>query len=149
MKFSNGAVEFRRIEQNSEIRDFGKNIPFDEYLYKEKLPENYVSIVSYGASPNADYITNTKAVNAAIDFVCSQDVGTVYVPKGVFLCSCVVFKSNVTLFVEGTLRCVVPVYGFYVRDCEKLKVNNFNCTPRKCNQRAFSNIYYSALALRI
>ncbi|MBQ8502937.1 MAG: hypothetical protein IJ491_01525 [Clostridia bacterium] len=112
MKFSNGAVEFRKIEQKSEIRDFGKNIPFDEYLYKEELPENYVSILSYGADTEGDYLTNTRAINTAITFVSEQGGGTVYVPEGVFVCSAVVIKSNVTLFVEGTLRCI---------DCETNK----------------------------
>lgn len=106
MSFTNGAVEFRTIEQNSEIRDFGRNILFSEYLYKEELPEKYVNIIDFGASPDADYIVNTKAVNDAVIFVSEQGGGTVYVPKGTFVCSMVVIKSNVTLFVEGTLKCV-------------------------------------------
>lgn len=102
----NGAVDFTRIEQISGVRDFSDNIPFSEYLYKEKLPEKYVSITDYGASADADYTVNTKAINKAITFVSESGGGTVFVPFGRFVCSMVVLKSNVTLFIEGTLKCV-------------------------------------------
>ena len=106
MNFLNGAVDFYEIRQKSEIRDFGRNIPSDEYLRKETLPGMYVNITDFGASPNGDYTVNTKAVNAAISFVSEKGSGTVYVPEGTFICSQIVLRSNVTLFVEGTLKCV-------------------------------------------
>lgn len=34
----------------------------------------------------------------------------------------------------------LPVCALYVRDCENLSVNGFECTPRKCNNRPMSNI---------
>ncbi len=104
--FNNGAVEFCEIVNGDEKRNFGRNVPFSEYLYKEKKSENCVSILSFGADENADYTVNTAAINSAIDFVNEHGGGTVLVPKGIFVCSTVVLKSNVTLFVEGTLKCV-------------------------------------------
>ena len=104
--FKDGAIEFEEIVNGKEQRDFGRNIPFSDYLYKEERPESYVSITDYGADKNAGYTVNTKAVNSAIDSVSGRGGGVVFVPKGTFVCSTIVLKSNVTLFVEGTLKCV-------------------------------------------
>lgn len=106
MKFNNGAVEFCEIEQNSFVHDYDENIPFDEYIYKESPGESYVDIRSYGADEKASFTVNTKAINDAISKVSNEGGGTVYVPEGEYLCSTVRIKSNVRLFVEGTLRCV-------------------------------------------
>ncbi len=106
MKLQNGAVEFYDIKQDSQVHDFDLNIPFEEYLYEEQLGEDYISILSFGADEKADYKVNTKAINSAIEFVSSKQQGTVYVPKGVFECSTIMLKSNVRLFVEGTLLCI-------------------------------------------
>ena len=44
MKFKNGAVEFCEIKQDSFVHDYDENIPFNEYLYKEELGDNFVDI---------------------------------------------------------------------------------------------------------
>lgn len=106
MAFINGAVDFSYVQQNSQIRDFDKNILFSEYLYEEKLPESYVSITDFGAGENVSYKVNTKAVNEAITAVSAQGGGTVLVPEGTFICSRIELKDNVTLFVKGTLKCI-------------------------------------------
>ncbi len=106
MSMENGAVEFYNIKQQSEVHDFDLKIPFDEYIYEEKLEGAYVSITDFGAGENKDYTVNTKAINEAITFVSSKGKGTVCVPEGVFECSTVVLKSNVRLFIKGTLQCI-------------------------------------------
>lgn len=106
MNFEKRAVEFDIIEQSSEIRDFARNIPFSEYLYKEEAGADFVSILDFGAGEGEDYSVNTKAINSAISSVSERGGGTVLVPKGTFVCATVVLKSNVTLFVEGTLKCI-------------------------------------------
>lgn len=106
MGFKNGAVEFCEIVQNSFVHDYMETIPFDKYLYKEELGNDFTDIRTFGADENADFITNTKAINEAINMVSENGGGTVYVPKGEFCCSTVRIKSNVRLFVEGTLRSV-------------------------------------------
>lgn len=102
----NGAVEFYDIKQKSRVCDFVKDIPFSEYLYEEELTGDYVSITEFGASPQADYKTNTKAINNAIACAYGKGGGTVLVPEGDFVTSTVVLKSNVRLFVKGTLKCI-------------------------------------------
>lgn len=106
MGFKNGAVEFCEIVQDSFVHDYMETIPFDEYLYKEELGNDFTDIRTFGADENADFITNTKAINEAINMVSENGGGTVYVPNGEFCCSTVRIKSNVRLFVEGTLRSV-------------------------------------------
>lgn len=106
MAFDSGAVDFTYVRQNSEVRDFCENIPFSEYLYEEKPPESYVSIEDFGAGVNEDYTVNTRAVNEAISAVNKNGGGTVLVPEGTYICSRVELKSNVTLFVKGTLKCI-------------------------------------------
>ena len=89
MNFKNGAVEFCKIVQDSFVHDYDENIPFDEYLYKEELGDDYTDIRTFGADENADFITNTKAINEAIAIVSENGGGTVYVPKGEFIsCRC-------------------------------------------------------------
>ncbi len=112
MNFKNGAVEFIEIEQDSFVHDYMENIPFDEYLYKEELGNDFVDIRTFGADENANFIINTKAINDAISNVSENGGGTVYVPKGEFLCSTIIIKSNVRLFVEGTLRSVTYEQNF-------------------------------------
>lgn len=106
MKYNNGAVEFNYVEQDGIVHDFCDNIPFDEYLYEEALPESYVNILSYGAGENESYTVNTKAINQAIAAVSAAGGGTVLVPQGTFVCSRIEMKSNVTLFIKGTVKCV-------------------------------------------
>ena len=106
MKFNNGAVEFYEVEQESFVHDYAENIPFDEYLYKEELGKDYLDIRTFGADEKSDFITNTKAINNAISKANEAGGGTVFVPEGEYLCSTIRLKSNVRLFVEGTLRCV-------------------------------------------
>lgn len=106
MNLKNGAVNFYEIKQNSYIHDYDETIPFDEYLYKEELGDSYVDIRTFGADEKADYTVNTKSINDAITKVSANGGGTVYVPEGEFICSTVRLKSNVRLFVEGTLRCI-------------------------------------------
>lgn len=102
----NGAVEFYDVKQNSEACDFVENIPLGEYLYEERLPDEYVAVTDFGAAPDADYRVNTKAINEAISVVSQNGGGTVVIPEGIFLSSTVVLRSGVTLFVKGTLRCI-------------------------------------------
>lgn len=116
MKLKNGAVEFYEIKQDSFVHDYDENIPFNEYLYKEDLGDDFVDIRTFGADENADFLTNTKAINDAITNVSENGGGTVYVPKGEFICSTVRFKSNVRLFVEGTLRCITFQQNFDAED---------------------------------
>lgn len=104
--FSNGAVEFRDIVQESKEKNFASFIPVSEYLYKEERPLQYVSITDFGAVSDGDYETNTKAINGAITYVSENGGGTVLVPEGIFICSTVLLKSDVTLFIEGTLKCI-------------------------------------------
>ncbi|MBQ7296457.1 MAG: right-handed parallel beta-helix repeat-containing protein [Clostridia bacterium] len=106
MAFDNGAVDFAYVRQKSQIRDFDRNIPFSDYLYEEKLPERYVSITDFGAGEKESYTVNTRAVNSAISAVSANGGGTVLVPEGTYICSRVELKSNVTLFVKGTLKCI-------------------------------------------
>ncbi len=101
----NGAIEFYNIRQRSLVCDFVENIPLDEYLYEETLPDDCVSVTDFGASVNADYEINTKAINKAIASV-SESGGTVLIPEGTFISSTIELKSNVTLFVKGTLKCI-------------------------------------------
>ena len=116
MKLENGAVNFYEIQQDSYNHDYVENIPFDEYLYKEELGEIYVDIRSFGADEKADFITNTNAINNAIAKVSENGGGTVYVPNGEYICSTIRIKSNVRLFVEGTLRCVTFEQNFNAED---------------------------------
>ncbi len=106
MKLKNPAVDFYDVKQNSKVLDFLPDIPFGDYLYEEKLPESYVSITDFGASETASFSVNTKAVNDAITYVSERGGGTVLVPEGTFVTSTVILKSDVTLFVKGTLKCV-------------------------------------------
>lgn len=106
MKLNDGAVDFYEIKQQSRIMDFMPDIPFDDYLYEEALPENYVSIEKFGADISAGYRENTRAVNEAINYVSENGGGTVFVPEGTYVCSRIELKSNVTLFVRGTLKCI-------------------------------------------
>lgn len=106
MKYKNPAVEFDYVSQDSMVYDFCENIPFEDYLYDEPLPENYVSILSYGAGVNSSYIVNTKAINQAICVVSAKGGGTVLVPEGTFECSRIEMKSGVTLFIKGVLKCI-------------------------------------------
>lgn len=112
MAFKNGAVEFYDLEPTGEICDFDKNIPFDEYLYEEEIKGEVFDIRDFGAKEDGDFLINTKAINTAIDKASENGGGTVLVPEGVYICSAVVLKSNVTLFVKGTLKSV---------DCESNK----------------------------
>ncbi len=105
MAFTDGALEYYDLESTGEKWDFCKDIPFDEYLYEEELTGEIFNITDFGAKVDGDYITNTQAINSAINKA-SEKVGTVFVPEGIYLCSAVVLKSNVTLFVKGTLKCV-------------------------------------------
>ncbi len=105
MAFLNGAVEYYDLKPTGEKCDFCKDIPFDEYLYGEELKGEVFCITDFGARETGDYITNTKAINSAINEA-SEKGGTVLVPEGTFICSAVILKSNVTLFVKGTLKCV-------------------------------------------
>ncbi len=105
MAFLNGAVEYYDLKPTGEKCDFCKDVPFDEYLYVEELKGEVFCITDFGARETGDYITNTKAINTAINKA-SEKGGTVLVPEGTFICSAVVLKSNVTLFVKGTLKCV-------------------------------------------
>ena len=80
----NGAVEFYDVKQNSEACDFVENIPLGEYLYEERLPDEYVTVTDFGAAPDADYRVNTKAINEAISVVSQNGGGTVVIPEGIF-----------------------------------------------------------------
>lgn len=106
MTLKNGAVDFYDLETTGKICDFDSNIPFDEYLYEEEIKGKVYDIRDFGADEKADFSLNTKAVNSAIDTAFQNGGGTVLVPDGIFICSAVILKSNVTLFVKGTLKCV-------------------------------------------
>lgn len=114
--FTDGAVEFEAIIQQSEERNFCRNIPVKEYLHKQARPADYVSITDFGAVSGGDYKVNTKAVNDAIAIVSKKGGGTVLVPQGEFICSAVILRSDVTLFVEGVLKCI---------DCESNKIDSY------------------------
>ena len=116
MKLQNGAINFYEIQQDSYNHDYDENIPFDEYIYKEELGEDYVDIRTFGADEKADFITNTKAINNAIVKVSESGGGTVYVPNGEYICSTIRIKSNVRLFMEGTLKCVTFEQNFNSED---------------------------------
>ncbi len=105
MAFKNGAVEFYDLIPTGEVCDFCTDIPFEEYLYKEDVKGTVYDIRDFGAGENIGFEANTAAINSAINKA-GEKGGTVLVPEGTFLCSAVVLKSNVTLFIKGTLKCV-------------------------------------------
>lgn len=106
MKCKNGATAFSYDEQNGAVHDFCDNIPFKDYLYDELLSGEYVNILSYGAGEKQDYIVNTRAINKAIADMNAKGGGAVLVPEGTFTFSRIEMKSNVTLFIKGTVKCV-------------------------------------------
>lgn len=116
MRLNNGAVDFYDIKQESYTHDYVESIPFDDYLYKEELGSEYTDIRTFGADEKSDYTVNTKALNDAIAQVSAEGGGTVYVPEGEFICSTVRLRSNVRLFVEGTLKCVDFQTNFNAED---------------------------------
>lgn len=141
MKLGNPAVDYYEICQDSEVVDFLSDIPVDEYLYKEALPESYISITDFGASPDADYTVNTKAVNDAVSAASADGGGVVLVPEGVFVTSTVILKSNVTIFVKGTLKCVD--YETNLKAEEKLSrdvfIDKFSKDSSNCGGYIFSD----------
>lgn len=106
MKYENGAVEFTYDSDCGRVHDMCDDIPFEDYLYDERLPEKYLSVLDYGAGVEESYTVNTAAINKAIADTSVMGGGMVYVPEGTFLCSRVELKSDVTLFIKGTLKCV-------------------------------------------
>ena len=62
------------------------------------------SITDYGASPSADPVTNTRAINAAISAASEQGGGTILFPAGTFLIYTILLKSNIHLLLDpGTV----------------------------------------------
>ncbi len=106
MKLNNGAVDFYEIKQQSKVMDFMPDIPFEEYLYDEALPKEYVNIESFGADISAGYEVNTRAINEAIKSANENGGGTVFVPEGTYICSRIELKSNVRLLIKGCLKCI-------------------------------------------
>lgn len=141
MKLHNPAVDFYEIKQESKVLDFLPDIPFEEYLYSEALPQKYLSITDFGASQNADYNVNTRAVNEAISVASENGGGVVLIPEGVFVTSTIILKSNVTLFVKGTLKCVD--YETNLKADEKLSrdvfIDKFSKDSSNCGGYIFSD----------
>jgi len=63
------------------------------------LKDNYFPITDFGASEDASPVTNTTAINAAIQ-AASTKGGTVVFPKGTFYTYTICLASNVNLYLE-------------------------------------------------
>ena len=89
---------------------FLADIPRDEYITDGAEyvveGERIFDIRSYGASPEADFKTNRRAINAAITEASEAGGGVVKVSGGVYTAANIELKSNVTLRIaaDGELR---------------------------------------------
>ncbi len=82
------------------------NVSIDEYLKitfeieKFMAPENSVNVKDFGAKGNG-YADDTSAIQKAIDSL--KNGGTVYIPKGIYLVSYLVFRENIHIRLAGNL----------------------------------------------
>ena len=75
-----------------------ESIEFEKF----ERPANSVIATDYGMSSSES--DNAPKLQAAIDAVAAKGEGTVYVPRGTYVCSTVVLKEGVTIRLEGILE---------------------------------------------
>ena len=78
-----------------------ENIPYEEYIRKQDIPENCYLITDYGARTDGDFVLNRKAMQTAIDAAFNNGGGIVLVSGGNYKCANIELKSNITLFISA------------------------------------------------
>lgn len=105
---------------------FIENVPREKYLTENHttVNEKTFDIRDYGASPNADFKVNRKAINKAISEASKAGGGVVVVNGGEYTCANIKLQSNVTLRIEKGSALSNITY-----DCDKEENTEFHLSP--------------------